>query len=94
LEDLTLDDLSVILLERFVSFDPNQIFEQVLHVICQVCAKVFDRLARLYDLLNLFSLKMLGQVRAHRHNLLPYIHDAHSEAQWIIDEENCTAQLE
>ena len=94
LEDLTVGNLSVILLERLVFFDSNQIVEQVLHMVCQVGAKVFNRLSGLDDLFDLFSLEMLSQVHVVWHNFLPHVDGAHGEAQREVNEEYRATELE
>ena len=72
-------DLRVVGLEDPVFLDPNEVIEEVLDVVRQVSAELFDRLTSLHDLFDLLTGEEVLHVHLLRHNLLPNSDHAHSE---------------
>ena len=49
------NDLSIVLLDKPVSLDVDQIIKKVLNMRHEIVAKVFDRLFGLHDLFDFFA---------------------------------------
>lgn len=55
LENLVVNDLSIVLFDKPVSLDVDQIIKKVLNMRHKIVAKVFDRLFGLHDLFDFFA---------------------------------------
>ena len=87
-------DLRIVALHWLVALDGVEVVEEVLDVHDEVDGEVFDRLLGLDDLLDLFAGEVLGDLRLHRHDLVPHIDDAESETEREVDEEDGGSELE